>query len=254
MLICNCEWCNYSTDKKGNMTRHCNSMHSDKLKELLEKSEDTLEEPEDTLEDPEDPEDTLENPEDTLEKKTYTCRTCSKDYKCMKFLLKHESTCIGLGSLTCPKCWKTFKHQQSKSRHIKDDRCKYKANNNNINYDAYLLHRKVDENGVQIYDYIYLLYEREFMLKNMNVYKIGKTKQTNFMRFKSYPKGYVILLFIRCRDCDSIEKTLIEKFKNNFKFMKEYGNEYFKGNCDDMISAITSYINMHSKLAISMKT
>lgn len=239
MFIFNCEWCNYTTDKKSNFTRHNKAMHSDKLKELLEKKEAIS--------------NNCEKPQDTSEKPKHACRTCSKEYKCMEFLLKHESTCIGLGVLTCPKCWKTFKHQQSKSRHIKDDRCQYKVKNTNINYDACLLHRKVDENGAQIFDYIYVLHEREFLVKNMNVYKIGKTKQLNFKRFRSYPKGSVISLFIRCRDCDSIEKTLLEKFQKKFELMTEFGNEYFKGNCDDMIATITSYINMHNKLSITRK-
>ncbi len=38
-------------------------------------------------------------------------------------------------------------------------------------------------------EYVYMLQEREFIRLNENVYKIGKTMQTNNTRFEQYPVG-----------------------------------------------------------------
>ena len=45
-------------------------------------------------------------------------------------------------------------------------------------------------------EYIYLLQEREFFRKKENVYKIGKTKQLNYKRFNSYPKGSILFFLV----------------------------------------------------------
>ena len=36
-------------------------------------------------------------------------------------------------------------------------------------------------------DYVYLLQEREFVVRNEHVYKIGRTTQLNFARLNQYP-------------------------------------------------------------------
>lgn len=47
-------------------------------------------------------------------------------------------------------------------------------------------------------------------------------------------------MFMRCKDCDSIEKALIEKFNNVFEPMKNIGTEYFKGGIFKMIDVATT--------------
>ena len=78
----------------------------------------------------------------TLINKKFNCTKCNKSYNTIKFLNSHETKCIGINILTCPKCMKTFKHQQSKSKHMKANNCKANSivnynnpnitNNNNI--------------------------------------------------------------------------------------------------------------------------
>lgn len=90
--------------------------------------------------------------------------------------------------------------------------------------------------------YIYLLQEREFIKTKEDIYKIGKTKQSNDKRFKQYPKDSILLYQIICDNCDFIEKNLIKEFKNKFTHCKTIGNEYFKGNYKNMIDTIHTYI------------
>lgn len=91
-------------------------------------------------------------------------------------------------------------------------------------------------------EYIYLLQTREFIKTNENIYKIGKTKQENLKRICSYDNGTILICQFKCIDCDKLEKKLITLFKEKYEIQKDIGNEYFKGNCDDMRDDIYNYI------------
>lgn len=52
------------------------------------------------------------------------CKKCGKIYKTKKCLINHEKNCNLIGSLTCPRCMKTFSSRQHKNRHIKANKCK----------------------------------------------------------------------------------------------------------------------------------
>ena len=94
--------------------------------------------------------------------------------------------------------------------------------------------------------YIYLIKEREFIKTKEPIYKIGKTKQENLQRIKSYPNGSIILLYIITNDCDKKEKEIIQKFKEHFIHKKDIGNEYFMGDYNHMINIILSIISNSS--------
>ena len=65
--------------------------------------------------------------------------------------------------------------------------------------------------------YIYLLQPVEFVTKNKNIYKIGKTNQNNTLqRLRGYDRGCKLYLEIFCDNCDNKEKKLLELFKINF--------------------------------------
>lgn len=99
------------------------------------------------------------------------------------------------------------------------------------------------DNMIQkIIHYIYIIKDRTAMELGSNIYKIGKTKQENLKRFRGYPKGYKIVLLIACSNCDIIESHIIQLFKKKYIPIKEYGNEYFQGNIQDMIRDIMECI------------
>ena len=91
-------------------------------------------------------------------------------------------------------------------------------------------------------EYIYLLQEREFIKTNENIYKIGKTKQENLKRIGNYDNGSILICQFRCNDCNKLEKELKTLFREKYDLQKDIGNEYFKGNCDDMRDDIYNYI------------
>ena len=95
-------------------------------------------------------------------------------------------------------------------------------------------------------EFIYLIKEREFIKTKELIYKIGKTKQENLQRIKSYPNGSILLLYIITNDCDKKEKLIIQKFKEHFIHKKDIGNEYFMGDYNHMINIILSIISISS--------
>ena len=95
-------------------------------------------------------------------------------------------------------------------------------------------------------EFIYLIKEREFIKTKEPIYKIGKTKQENLQRIKSYPNGSILLLYIITNDCDKKEKEIIQKFKEHFIHKKDIGNEYFMGDYNHMINIILSIISISS--------
>jgi hypothetical protein len=102
------------------------------------------------------------------------------------------------------------------------------------------LNQKDDENKKErnVVEYIYLLQEREFSESNKLIYKLGKSKQENIARFRQYPKGSVLLFQKICKDCDSKENILKEKFKEKYIQHTEIGIEYFEGDYNEMIQDI----------------
>jgi hypothetical protein len=65
-----------------------------------------------------------------------------------------------------------------------------------------------------------------------------KSKQENIARFRQYPKGSVLLFQKICKDCDSKENILKEKFKEKYIQHTEIGIEYFEGDYNEMIQDI----------------
>jgi hypothetical protein len=121
-----------------------------------------------------------------------------------------------------------IKEEEIKEEEIKEEEiknCIAKSINNNENKE-----------------FIYLLQEREFIKTKEPIYKIGKTKQEKLKRIKSYPNGSELLFYIVCNNCDEIEKTIINKFKNHYIHKKEFGNEYFMGDYNSMIDTIYNII------------
>ena len=112
-----CEECQYTTNKKYNLIRHQNSKHF--KKELKKQNEDNLIQNENNL---------IQNEDNLIQNENcLNCTKCNKIYKTKKYLINHEKNCIGINSLTCPKCMKSFSSYGNKSKHIKKNNCKAKS-------------------------------------------------------------------------------------------------------------------------------
>ena len=74
------------------------------------------------------------------------------------------------------------------------------------------------------------------------IYKIGKSAQKNFDRFKGYNKGYEVFLHIACTNCHVSESSIIAKFTNKYRQATEYGSEYFEGDRKEMMQYICNIV------------
>jgi hypothetical protein len=86
--------------------------------------------------------------------------------------------------------------------------------------------------------YVYLIQEREFVQSGKPVFKIGKSKQLNFERFKQYPKGSVMIHQSACINCDECEKEIILFFRKKYTQRNDIGAEYFEGDYNIMLRDI----------------
>ena len=91
------------------------------------------------------------------------------------------------------------------------------------------------------FGYIYLVWEREFVNKKEDVYKIGMT-QNIMKRMSQYPKGSKMLFSIFTDNIQSTENDLKRRFCDDFKARSDIGREYFQGNINEMIKTITDYV------------
>lgn len=94
--------------------------------------------------------------------------------------------------------------------------------------------------------YIYLLQEREFVQREINIYKVGRTKKANYHRFNQYPNGSVLMFQMICNDCIKTEKHILTRFKNTFNQRQDCGYEYFEGDYHIMIDIIYEAIKNES--------
>jgi hypothetical protein len=98
--------------------------------------------------------------------------------------------------------------------------------------------------------YIYLIREREFQLRNENVYKVGRTIQSTcslqLRRLNDYKKGSELCLVRQVSSAKVAEiETLIKaEFRKLFQRHAD-GHEYFHGDMEQMIDIINSVCVQH---------
>ncbi len=90
--------------------------------------------------------------------------------------------------------------------------------------------------------YIYLIYTPEYIDADIPVYKLGRTMQEIFERFKAYPKGSKLLLHREVNDHIRIERELIVKFNELFTLVD--GREWFLGDRYLMEDTINEHIRL----------
>ena len=96
---------------------------------------------------------------------------------------------------------------------------------------------------------IYLLKTREFV--NSNIFKIGRSCKAGATRISEYPKGSVLYFLITVTDENTIERKIIDLFSTEFIHKKEYGNEYFEGEYNEIITSMLKIINEVEKFSVN---
>ena len=99
---------------------------------------------------------------------------------------------------------------------------------------------------------IYLIQLANFVTTNQNVYKIGRTEQSNMNnRLRNYDRGYELYIVMNVDDTIKVEKEIINAFNSEFKRynLGDYKNsrEYFMGDIDKMTDIIYEICNPSNK-------
>jgi len=107
---------------------------------------------------------------------------------------------------------------------------------------------------------IYLIHTREFVNTKELIYKLGRSCNMS-TRILQYPKGSHLICSIKCENSLLCEKELIHLFTKLFKIRKDYGNEYFEGDHNNMLFIIITYLYQYKlnmfiepKIPIDYKT
>ena len=90
---------------------------------------------------------------------------------------------------------------------------------------------------------IYLIQLANFVTSNQNVYKIGRTDQSNMNnRLRNYDRGYELYIAMNVDDTLKVERKILNVFNSKFKRYDsgDYKNskEYFIGDIDKMTDII----------------
>lgn len=148
----------------------------------------------------------------------------------------------------CEFCNRSFSTSRSLSRHL--DSCKARQNNTdeptqetlkcqilNLEKENEQLKLELEKSRHQHQnrsEYVYIIQEREFIRLKETTYKVGRTSTGPNNRLKSYPKGSRTIMVINVKNSVEAEHKLVKKFKKRFEHKKEYGNEYFQGDLEEM--------------------
>lgn len=101
----------------------------------------------------------------------------------------------------------------------------------------------------RLYGFVYLIYLREFINANEDVYKVGCCE--NIERRKSqYPKGSILLFTRFTTNFLEIETKIKESFRKKYIIRRDLGTEYFEEDHHDMIDDmynIVKQINTYRK-------
>lgn len=95
---------------------------------------------------------------------------------------------------------------------------------------------------------IYLL-KTDMTMDHLPIYKIGRSRQPDVKRIRSYPKTYQLVSMNTCTNCVYIESELLKLFHKKYKIA--YRREYFVGDevemAKDIRTMIDAYIPNHFK-------
>ena len=106
---------------------------------------------------------------------------------------------------------------------------------------------KISNKELNNTEYIYIIHERTFVKTNANIYKIGKTKNIK-NRLNGYSKGSKLLFTIPCIDSTIMEKIILKYLKENNEYIqaKEYGNEYFICELNNLMNDIYNLVKQNN--------
>ena len=106
---------------------------------------------------------------------------------------------------------------------------------------------------------IYLIQLANFVTTDQNVYKVGRTDQSNMNnRLRNYDRGYELYIAMNVDDTLKVEQKILNVFNSKFKRYDsgDYKNskEYFIGDIDKMTDIIYDICNPSNKKQTKKQT
>lgn len=94
--------------------------------------------------------------------------------------------------------------------------------------------------------YLYIIQEREFVVSNIPIYKIGRTNNIE-NRLNGYPKSSRVVGIIPCNGkcVVDLETKWIQQLTRRFIHRKDIGNEYFEGDKNKMFAICVSLVGFN---------
>lgn len=83
-------------------------------------------------------------------------------------------------------------------------------------------------------------------------YKIGRSSKNDLSRMKGYKIGSRYLSIMECEDDVKVEKVLISTFNEHYE--KVAGNEYFRGDEEDMLEVFVKTVRQQKIDQVEMST
>lgn len=178
----------------------------------------------------------------------YDCETCGMIFNMLSNFTDHinrPGACEkNLNKIhKCDYCDRKFTSIKGKQNHIKlvcNIKNPTKVKQDNITQPKIKQSVNMNTNAILNKEAIYLIYPKEFIDSEQNIYKIGMTTRMVDNRLAEYEKDSSVLLTRNVNDARSIEKILLNEFNKKFRLAK--GREYFEGNYLEMIDIINEKI------------
>lgn len=85
---------------------------------------------------------------------------------------------------------------------------------------------------------VYVIWTREFMRNKEQIYKVGRTSNLK-ERLNNYGKGSVVLFYQETSQNVRAESKCLEICRLKFQQRTEFGKEYFEGNVNEIIRALS---------------
>ncbi len=200
---------------------------------------------------------------DCNKQKTYNCNICKKEFKFESEFLRHEKTqkhiknvnnnlenISNINSINYEEKYNKLliemSNLQSKYNELINKNNDLDKLNTELENKFNLL-EKISNKESNNNEYIYIIHERTFVKTNANIYKIGKTKNIK-NRLNGYSKGSKLLFTIPCIDSTIMEKIILKYLKENNKYIqaKEYGNEYFICELNNLMNDIYNLVKQNN--------
>ena len=123
-------------------------------------------------------------------------------------------------------------------------------------YIYYISHRKKDRKYsyqgcllCKMNGFIYLVQIKEFVNNNEEIYKVGTICEDNPIAkiVQRYPQGSEIQFGLSVKNYKLSKEKAISIFTQNYEQMKQYGDEYFKGDIFSMREDLMVIINTNDR-------